>query len=718
MDTENFKIKPLLMSRIIFTLGMIGIAIGAIGVHTTTNPSLIKFFDNLHWTSGTVAAALIVGVGLFQVDSGLSKKSRQWFFLGFSGYALGQIIWDIQTAVAYGAFPSPSDLFYLWLGPCLSIALFYEMQAKEKGYNRFAYWLDLLALAVAALTLILISYLPRKGELDTLSISVLVAYPVTLIIPVLMLLLMIPTMRLMLDAKLVLFLVASSVTAWSWMHWNSMALDGTTIDGSWFNVSFSASILILGLVIFDWRLKFIDNALYDRVSEAFLRFLPIITVLLSSAAIVTINSNPPLNKLIEDLVYAGAAVVIVLAIIRQSRLLQERDRLLKVQQEALRSATIIKTIIQTAPVRIFWKDRNLNYLGSNDLFARDAGFEHYEQLIGKSDFDMGWKEQAELYRSDDLRVMESGKAVVGYEEPQTTPDGSQIWLRTSKAPLVDEASGETIGILGVYDDISQIKAIQLKLKELNENLEQQVESEISKRLEKERLLVQQARLASMGEMINNIAHQWRQPLNALAINIQDIPVAVQCGQMNKEYADNFRQESMRLIKYMSETIEDFRNFFKPDKQKVEFDIRENIEHVLLLIKDVLKSSYIDVKVNASDEAMKFFGYPNEFSQALLNILGNAKDALIEHKDDSDRRINIVAEKNNNVIIVSISDNAGGISQGIIDKIFDPYFTTKHSSQGTGLGLYMSKMIIEQNMSGKLSVHNENAGACFVIELYS
>jgi len=441
------------MNKWIFLVGLIGIAGSVSAINLCRDESLTPFFDNMHWTFGTVAAAALAAIG-YRNSQMASRKTAYWFFLGFAGYALGQIVWDIQTAFSYNAFPSPSDLFYLWLGPCMTIALIYEVSSQNKKLNQSVFWLDLLALSVAALTLILVSYLPRTGELDILSMAVLVSYPITLLIPVLMVILMIPSMRLRLNNSLIVFLAGIAITAWSWMHWNSLALDGVTVNGSWFNITFSIAILMAGSVVSDWKLLFSDNERFDRISEAFLRFLPIMTVLFSSLAIIIVGTDPHTNLLVEKLVYFGAAIVIILAIIRQGRLLRERDRLLEAQSEILKSANLIKTIIQTAPLRIFWKDRDLNYLGCNDLFARDAGLEDSEQMIGKSDFEMGWKDQAELYRADDLRIIESGKATLGYEEPQTTPEGEQIWLRTSKVPLIDTSSGETIGILGVYDDIT------------------------------------------------------------------------------------------------------------------------------------------------------------------------------------------------------------------------------------------------------------------------
>ena len=449
--------------KIVFLIGLAGVIFGAFGIRIDHEATYIRIFDNIHWTFGTAFAAILSFLGYRRNSHSSSKNISLWFFIGFTGYAIGQLTWDVQAILSYSAFPSPSDMFYLWLGPCISIALLYEVHSKTTKLNKLAFWLDLLAFSVAALTLILISYLPRKGTLDTLSMTVLVSYPITLLIPVLIVALMIPSMRLRFDSRIFLFLIGMTITSWSWMHWNSMALDGVTTDGSWFNITFSIAILLASLAVSDWNLVFSNNKNYDRICEGFLKFLPIFTVLISSAAIVLLSSNPYPNPIVRELIYFGTAIVIALSIIRQSRLLSERDELLEVQAEALKSTALLKTIVQTVPVRIFWKDRDLRYLGCNDLIARDAGFEHSDEVIGKNDFDMGWREQAELYRADDSRVIETGVATLGYEEPQTTPDGNQIWLRTSKVPLTDPSSGEIIGILGVYDDITEHKTIEQKL---------------------------------------------------------------------------------------------------------------------------------------------------------------------------------------------------------------------------------------------------------------
>lgn len=462
-DIYLFLVNLPKITKIVFFTALFGIFLSSTIIHLYEDTTYTRLLDNIHWTFGTTAAALLAYLGHRSKKSSDEKKISFWFLMGFGGYAIGQIVWDIQSVFSYEQFPSPSDLFYLWLGPSIMIALVHEISLKKHFINIRSYVLDLLSLSIAALTLILISYLPRKGDLDFLQITVLVGYPITLILPAIMLLLMIPSMRLRLDAILILFITAISVTAWSWMKWNSMALDGMSVDGSWFNITFSIAILIAGLVASEWNLELCHNKEYHQLSNGIVKFIPLFTVLVSSMAIIILTSNPQTSWLVHELIYFGSAIVIGFSIIRQSHLLNEREQLLLAQAEAIKSANLVQTIIQTIPIRIFWKDRNLNYLGCNDLFAHDAGVKNAKDMIGKNDFEMGWKDQAELYRADDFRVMQSNQSTLGYEEPQTTPDGKEIWLRTSKVPLIDETSGETIGILGIYDDITERKTIEEQL---------------------------------------------------------------------------------------------------------------------------------------------------------------------------------------------------------------------------------------------------------------
>jgi signal transduction histidine kinase/PAS domain-containing protein len=232
--------------------------------------------------------------------------------------------------------------------------------------------------------------------------------------------------------------------------------------------------------------------------------------------------------------------------------------------------------------------------------------------------------------------------------------------------------------------------------------------------EKEQMLLQQSRLAAMGEMINNIAHQWRQPLNVLGLLLQQLQLFHEMGTFTKQLLDENVTKSMDLINHMSHTIDDFRNFFKPDKETVEFAIKDVVEKTVALVEDGFKSLHIAIHCNVVGNPV-IIGFPNEFSQVLLNILINARDALLE-RSVKDATISILVDQQGEKSVVVIADNAGGIKEEIIGKIFDPYFTTKGPDQGTGVGLFMSKTIIEKNMKGSLIARNTPQGAEFIIEL--
>jgi len=253
-----------------------------------------------------------------------------------------------------------------------------------------------------------------------------------------------------------------------------------------------------------------------------------------------------------------------------------------------------------------------------------------------------------------------------------------------------------------------------ELEELNKNLDKRVKEESEKSRKNEQLLIQQSRQAAMGEMIGNIAHQWRQPLNALGLVLQNIYFSYQMDELDDEFMEKSIDKGKMLTASMSKTIDDFRDFFKPNKLKERF----NISTVIKNTTDLLEASYANNNITLEtdlDETITIDGYPSEFSQVILNILSNAKDALIEHKE-RDRVVSIKAKSDGDEAVIMIEDNAGGIPEKIIEKIFDPYFTTKEEGKGTGIGLYMSKTIIENNMGGKLIVKNGKNGAVFTIIL--
>ena len=244
------------------------------------------------------------------------------------------------------------------------------------------------------------------------------------------------------------------------------------------------------------------------------------------------------------------------------------------------------------------------------------------------------------------------------------------------------------------------------------SLQSTIDYEIKKNQEQQLFMLQQSRLAQMGEIISMIGHQWRQPLNNLSLINQLLLSKYDQNDLSSHDVEYFKKNSKKQIDLMSNTIDDFRDFFKIQKVKMEFSINELMDNILNISRPIFTKNNIKVEFNYVDE-YKVISYSNMFFQAILNILNNAKDVLIE-KDVKDKKIKISLKKENEALVLSIQDNAGGIDDEIIDKIFDPYFSTKLEKNGTGLGLYMSKVIIEEQMFSQLKVVNDSEGANFQI----
>ncbi|NPA55240.1 MAG: HAMP domain-containing histidine kinase [Epsilonproteobacteria bacterium] len=247
-----------------------------------------------------------------------------------------------------------------------------------------------------------------------------------------------------------------------------------------------------------------------------------------------------------------------------------------------------------------------------------------------------------------------------------------------------------------------------EIERLNKDLEQRIQQAIQENRKQEQLLFQQSKLAAMGEMIGAIAHQWKQPLNALAVNIQMLVDDYLDGIVDEQYMQDFEKKQMEIIQFMSKTIDDFRNFFRTDKEMSEFNLKSAIQATIKLVDKQLLNHGIQITLEGDDTTI--CGYENEFKQVVLNIINNAKDAILERGIQNGY---IKIEINGTQVI--IEDNAGGIDEDIKDRIFEPYFTTKDEGKGVGIGLYMSKTIIEEHMGGRLYFVNTQNGVRFVIE---
>ena len=318
-----------------------------------------------------------------------------------------------------------------------------------------------------------------------------------------------------------------------------------------------------------------------------------------------------------------------------------------------------------------------------------------------------------LDTSDELGDM--AKAINTEIEKTKITLRQDIKLIESATQMVKEIkNGNLDSRLEVCAKTDELNQLKFMINSMVNDLEMRIQEEIGRRTDQEKLLIQQSKLAAMGNMIGNIAHQWRQPLGELNAILMNIETRYKFKQFDENFIENSVQKCNKITTHMSHTINDFQNFFKPSKTKESFDVVQACKKASSILKSSLKYHNIDFQCDFNKEK-EVYGYPNEFSQAFLNILSNAKDVLIQREIKSPF-IKVTISSGNKYVLIKVEDNGGGIEEKNLHRIFEPYFTTKHAKQGTGIGLYMSKMIIEDNMQGVLNAENLNKGASFTIKL--
>lgn len=421
------------------------------------------------------------------------------------------------------------------------------------------------------------------------------------------------------------------------------------------------------------------------------------------------------------------------------------EELRRKEADLRRSQELLKLFIEYAPVPLAMFDREMRYLYASRRWRSDYGLGD-RPLVKVSHYDI-FPEIPQHWRELHRRGL-AGEILREEAEEFRRADGSVQWLRWELRPWYD-AGGKEGGIVIFSEDITNRKSAEDALQKLNEELELRVaqrtealdvilgerearnaelqrayhelEAETARRIrtveelrQKEQLLIHQSRLAAMGEMLGYIAHQWRQPLNVLGLHLQVLGLSYQHGTFSRELLEESVGKAMGIIRHLSRTIDDFRDFLVLNKEKSLFQVDEVVVKTVGLIEEHLKKAGVRIEV-ACTNPPEVNGFPNEYSHVILNLLTNAKDAFLERQTEHPV-IKVHSGSEQGKTVVTIADNAGGIPEEIIDKIFDAYFTTKGLGKGSGVGLFMSKMIIEKNMGGSLTVRNVNGGAEFRIEV--
>lgn len=364
-------------------------------------------------------------------------------------------------------------------------------------------------------------------------------------------------------------------------------------------------------------------------------------------------------------------IVLVFFLYRQSMLKKQNNMLLDSQKILQDTNEEFEHLINSTIEAIFvWKDYKC--INANSEAAKLFGYENKEELLQLEIFDLFVSTDHDLVKRKGQEKVSEPYELKGLRKNGTTfpvlGKGHNFILRNSEVRV------------SAMIDLTEIRY-------------------------KEKLLTEHTKMVALGEMLGNIAHQWRQPLSVISTGASGMQVQKSMDMLDDKMFDETMESIVLNTNYLSNTINDFTNFIKDNKRKNEFDLKEHIKKDLTILHSMLNTEHIEV-ITDIEKDIKMYNFENEFSQAIINIISNSKDAFVE-KDLTKRFIFIKAYKSKNEIILIIKDNAKGIPEKIISKIFEPYFTTKHKYQGTGVGLYMTNKIIVDSMKGRIDVSNEN-----------
>ncbi|MCK9161728.1 MAG: PAS domain-containing sensor histidine kinase [Arcobacteraceae bacterium] len=362
-----------------------------------------------------------------------------------------------------------------------------------------------------------------------------------------------------------------------------------------------------------------------------------------------------------------------------------------------------KTAVENSHSVVVITDTEQNITFVNSAFEKITGYSIKEAIGAKPNVLKSGKQDENFYKKMAQKIY-AGEIWHG-RFVNKKKNGDIFYEDATIAPIVID--GKIDSYLAIKTDVTKLVNATEELSLLNANLEKKVEEKIKLIRQKDALIMQQSRLLALGEMITNISHQWRQPLSSITLSASGLKYKKELGILNLD--DDFDKELDTIINVADElslTIDKFKKIVKIEKDKQFFEINSSIKQNIKLIKSIYKQDGIKIILELDEKEMRVNGFETQFSQVVLNILNNAKEAL--NKSDIDQKyIKITTKEDNKGFVITIIDNAGGISSDIISKIYDPYFTTKHKSQGTGMGLFMAYEIVKNSFDGYIDTKNIN-----------
>ncbi|HEY6081436.1 MAG TPA: PAS domain S-box protein, partial [Polyangiaceae bacterium] len=628
-----------------------------------SEPGTARFFDNVYWTVAYTAGALLAWLGV-RSSTPEDKRPKQWFAWALTTYAIGQLLWDAQVASGWNPFPGPSDLFYVCLGPLTGLGWVAILSRNEGRTARRTAILDSAGLSVAVLALTLALYLPKRGELALLPLSFLVAYPVALCWAASTALTAILALRLNPGRGLLLFVLGLFGNAALWLKWNLLTLDKALADGTPLNALVAVGALAQGTGALLLRSDPAPSKRWERFCEGVLRLLPLFIVVVCALAVVLAFTLPHVPAAMRWSALGGGLVVVVIATLRQSLLLGERERLIEAERELRRAEETFRVLVEQAADGIFIANGAGVYLDVNTRGAEMLGMAR-EEVIGERMAHVVAPEQVERIGPELDRLLRG--ETVHSSWTFRRKDGSLFYGEITAKQLPDGR------LQGFVRDVSERLALEAQLR-------------------------QSQKMEAMGVLAAGIAHDFNNVLTAIrgnaALAAQDVGVA--------HPAAGSIADIERAAERATELVQRILAFSRPRPPASEqVNLATLVGEVVKLLRPTLPAG-IELRMSLPSSSALVSADPDQLHQVLMNLCTNAWQAMdgkpghielgvsLRRLYGDEPGLELVA---GDYVCLAVTDTGRGMSSATQERIFEPFFTTKAPGEGTGLGLSIVHGII-------------------------
>jgi signal transduction histidine kinase len=597
---------------------LVAIALAMLGAQLGLSAPWVRFFDNVHWSVADFGAAWLCWIGVRdarQKGQHAEQAARRWFALGFSSYAIGQALWDLQIFLAWQPFPAPSDPFYMMMAPCCALGMMGYLRGRVSESHRLAAALDTLSLAIAVVALALIIYLPERGDMSALSLGVMVTYPTLLLAGACVGLMLIALLRAGRGWPIWVLTGMLAAHGGLWMEWNALTLRHALADGGAVNAAFSACTLLGGLAVTRWRVEAAVNPNVDRFYEGALRVLPLVVVVGVTFAVTLQDSVAHLSPTARLTCDAAAVVVIVLAAVRQTLQLRDRNQLIEAPHPLRDREDELRELNQNLEQRVSERTREAE--------QRNAALSTALQQLSMA--------QNELVRAEKLASL--GSLVEGV--------AVEISAALANADMVAMTLPAQVEALG------------------------RVQASAAEAAGDER------RRSQLGSYVSALDGSHRQLVQSL-------------GQAQHVVA-SFKQIAVD----------------QTSGQRRSFDLLANVREMVDLTRLAHRHDPLEIIVTG-EAGLMVDSYPGAIGQVLNQLIENAIVHGFSRSGEGTISVR-VWPSGHDAVRITVHDDGAGVPPEALPQVFAPFFTTRLAQGGSGLGLTISRNMVNALLGGRIEL---------------